>query len=314
MNNNNRAIVEWVSIGDIIPNPLNPRKNDAIRSSEIQAIINKRGWEVPLTAYKKGSIYVLLAGHRRLYAAKKAGIKQIPVYSVDAPKDHQEEIERIASLQSGQVDWTSFEWGKFTYERWIAWDKPALTPFSKSIGLKLSSVKSYIAVFDYYPLHEIESGLKMGSLNFTSLHLLVGWLKSLEIHHHSLVQTLSIDMIRKVMIDKMASKKIPKAAGLSNKEFITRADDNLLREFIMNKNMSLDEALVRVDIDLNRKTFHGKLISLGITRKTVKSLDPRSTAQAKNSLKILQDMEGDIQSKIAELKNKYPDAAKTRKW
>lgn len=75
-----RSLTILVPTSNVFPNPLNPRKNDGIDTEEMQSIITKRGWEEPLSAYKKNEdsdYYVLLAGHRRLFAANKAGIKHV---------------------------------------------------------------------------------------------------------------------------------------------------------------------------------------------------------------------------------------------
>jgi ParB family chromosome partitioning protein len=70
----------------------------------MQEIIAANGWKEAATCYKKGQFYILLSGHRRLYAAKKLGEKQIPIYIVLAPTTPAEELDRLGSLQSGQVE------------------------------------------------------------------------------------------------------------------------------------------------------------------------------------------------------------------
>lgn len=236
----NRAQVAWVPIDRVIPNPLNPRRNDAVKSEEMRDIILRRGWEIPITAYKKGNIYVILAGHRRRFAAKVAGIKEVPVFEVEPPKNHQEEIERIASLQRGQVDWTSYEWAKFTYERWIAWNKPQMKEFSKMLNMTEKRVKEYITVFEYYPRNEVEHKLVNDSLNITNLSATAQWIEKLANYHPKLVEDMGKDLIRKTMIVKNERNQVGHRDFRGN--FLEKASDEDVMAFMTSPTMTLKEA------------------------------------------------------------------------
>lgn len=65
-------------IKDVIPNPLNPRTNNAIKTDEMQRVIKEKGWEVPITCYQRGEQYIILSGHRRWEAAKNYHIRRYP--------------------------------------------------------------------------------------------------------------------------------------------------------------------------------------------------------------------------------------------
>lgn len=305
MNNSSRANVQWVSINEVIPNPLNPRKNDAIRTEEMQGIIKKRGWEEPLTVYKKGQMYVVLAGHRRLYAARQAKVKELPVFVVETPKTHQEEIERIASLQSGRVDWTPFEWAKFTYERWVAWGQPNLRSFAKEINLTFHQVKNYVTVLNYFPIYEIEAGLKNGALTLSALEALHDWISSLKKYHPQLVEALTEDMVRKVMIEKLESKLATRET-LRRTEFLSKADAELIKEFILTK-FPMQVALDRVNIDLNKKSFHGSIISISMLRNTVKEIAPVTGDEASKAFDSLLALKESIDIKVKEIVDKNPE-------
>lgn len=297
---NNRAIVEWASIEEVLPNPLNPRKNDAIKTEEMQAIIKKRGWEEPLTVYRKGKMYVVLAGHRRLFAARSAGVKQIPVFIVDSPATHQEEIERIASLQSGRVDWTAFEWARFTYERWVAWGQPNIKTFAKEINLNTGAVEAYISVLSYFPLPEIEAGLKFGGYNISVLESLVHWIRSLKKHHPQLVNDLTEEMVRKVMLDKITEKSVSRDL-LRRTEFISKADSNFIKEFLLSRQMKLEEAMLKLDIDAKKKSFHGSLVSIGALKKSLVNINPKTDDQVGKAVDTLLELQKSIESKLKEL-------------
>jgi len=58
------------------PAARNPRTHSAVQVAQIAASIREWGWTIPLLVDEKG---VLIAGHGRLLAAKKLGLKKVPV-------------------------------------------------------------------------------------------------------------------------------------------------------------------------------------------------------------------------------------------
>lgn len=292
-----RPGVQWVPTGVVVPNPLNPRKNDSIKVEEMQAIIRNKGWEIPLTVYEKGNIFVVLSGHRRLYAAKQSKLTEIPVYVVEAPDNHQEEIERIASLQRGQVDWTPYEWGKFTYERWIAWGKPTHTEFSEKSGIPKRTVAEYIQVLKYYPRIEIESNLENKTYNMSMLASLVDFMEKMKILKTKVVADMTEEMIRKVMLKKIG-------AGLIVRESMRRATAELfdtitdadLVEFLTTPDLSLQDVLDVYAIDSKPvKTLQGRLVSIGILNKSIKEMPlPYNQSELENLVRSLDTLQSTI--------------------
>ncbi len=67
-------------IDEIVPNPQQPRKFfDDSKLDELVASIKENGVIQPVVAQKSGDGYELIVGERRWRAAKKAGLKKIPV-------------------------------------------------------------------------------------------------------------------------------------------------------------------------------------------------------------------------------------------
>lgn len=298
---NGRAIVKWVPIEDVIPNPLNPRKNDAIRSEEMKEIILKRGWEEPITVYQKGRVYVVLAGHRRLRAAKEAKIKEIPVYIVDPPENHQEEIERIASLQRHRVDWTQYEWGKFTYERWIAWGQPKISKFAKHIGIPAKRVKEYIKVFSYYPRHEIEHGLQSEAYSISTLDALVDWIEKLIVEKSKIVDKLTEEMIRKVMLNKLSNKLVNRDS-LRKTELLEIISDEDLMEFLTSTNIKLQDVLDMYEIRKHKNTLHSQLVRIGRLNKDIQEITLAHEDDREKYIHALEELAKVIQQKLRQLK------------
>jgi ParB/RepB/Spo0J family partition protein len=300
-----RPTVQWVSTKYIVPNPLNPRKNDAIKTEEMQSIIQNKGWEIPLTVYQKGNIFVVLSGHRRLYAAKQANLSEIPVFVVDAPNNYQEEIERIASLQRGQVDWTPYEWGKFTYERWMAWGKPNNRQFSKKSGIPERTVAEYISVLQYFPREEIERGLEDKTFNMGILAALVDFMNKMKIKKTNVVADMSEEMIRKVILKKIELKII-------NRENLRRATAELfdvitnddLMEFITTMEIPLQNLLNNYSIeDKPLKTFKGRLIAVGFSNRNIKEMNiPYNISELESMVRSLETIQETTRGKLKEAK------------
>lgn len=303
----NRANVEWVRLTEVLPNPLNPRKDDSVQTELMQQIIKSKGWEEPLTVYKKGRTYVLLSGHRRYYAATQAGIKQIPVFVVEAPKSHQDEIERIASLQSGRVDWTPLEWARFTYERWIAWGQPHPTSFAKKINLDRRQVANYIEILSFFPLDEIQGGLKTKRYTLSALKDLCSWIKAVIKCHPNLVEELSEDIVRRVMLDKLENKLVS-AETLRRVEFVGYISSEYLRRFLLDKDLNLEQCMENVQYDIKAKSFHGSLVSMGWAKKNVKTVMPKTEEQAIKSVEVLAELKRQIEQQLLDIEKKFPDS------
>lgn len=293
--------VEWIPTKQIVPNPMNPRKNEAVLADQMISIIQQRGWEEPLTAYKKGKFYILLAGHRRLYAAKKAKIAEVPVYIVEAPKNEQEEIERIASLQSGRVDWEPWDWASFTYERWVAWSKPSFTSFARRVNLKNSSVKQYITVLSYYPHQEIEPYIQNKTLSFSTLYQLVQWIRVLVKHKGELVNSMGEDLIRKIMVEKLISRKVS-GDSLRNTEYCELAKDEQIQEFLINKEAELDSEVGYLGIKKKYKNFTGHLISISHFQNRIPAIKPETALQKQQAVEALAELKRQIEEQLSQIR------------
>ncbi|MFY0546286.1 ParB/RepB/Spo0J family partition protein [Brevibacillus sp. H7] len=92
--------VSEISVSEIRPNPYQPRKEfDAAAIEELSQSIKEHGIIQPLIVRKSIKGYELVAGERRLRAAKVAGLKKVPVV-VKAYTDQQlMEIALIENLQ-----------------------------------------------------------------------------------------------------------------------------------------------------------------------------------------------------------------------
>lgn len=304
-----RSYLEWAPIENVLPNPLNPRKNDAIKSETLQKLIKRRGWEIPITVYKKGTMYVVLSGHRRLFAARSAGMKEIPCYVVSTPKTLSEEIERIAGAQSGQEDWTVWEWTTYTYERWVAFGRPSFAKFADLIDMPKRTVEQYCQVMEYYPTEEIEASVKRKALSISVLYEAYAWIKFLKKSHPDLVATLSEDLIRRVFIKKVENGKVSREA-VRKREFIEKANGRDLLEFFSKPELSLEEIMVRSEFNINERSFHGKIISVGLAKKNIKNMAPKNKIEASKAADALSMLIESAKAQLQSIERQYPDSVK----
>lgn len=236
----------WANISKVFPNPKNPRSDISVNTIEMQQIIKSKGWETGITCYEQDSKYIILSGHRRWYAAKKLKIKELPVILVKAPKSEEEELKRLGSVQGGKEDWTVYEWAEHTYEMWIAWDKCSFEELAKKMRRSSRWVAERVRIFQFYPHNEIEEGFSKGTLNITVLYRLIGWLEKLSNRKPKLVASISLDMIRTTMLQKIENNLV-RIADLKNESFTRDASEEQLREFLLNGKMKLSNYLLNME-------------------------------------------------------------------
>ena len=89
-----------VSVGSIHPNPYQPRKSfDKDKLKELSESIKKHGIIQPLIVRKKGLNYELVAGERRLRAAKLAKLQTVPVLVRDYDEKQMRELSLVENIQ-----------------------------------------------------------------------------------------------------------------------------------------------------------------------------------------------------------------------
>lgn len=89
--------VQNVSIQNVKPYPKNPRDNDA-GVDAVANSIKEFGWQQPIVVDNDN---VIIVGHTRYKAAKKLGMKQVPVVVADKLTDEQAKAYRLADNKTG---------------------------------------------------------------------------------------------------------------------------------------------------------------------------------------------------------------------
>lgn len=91
--------VESRSIKEIKPYEHNPRNNDSAVDA-VAASIREFGWQQPIVVDRNG---VIIAGHTRYKAAKKLGLKEVPVVVAKKLTDDQVKAYRLADNKTGEL-------------------------------------------------------------------------------------------------------------------------------------------------------------------------------------------------------------------
>jgi ParB family chromosome partitioning protein len=89
-----------IRVSDIKPNPNQPRKSfDETALRELADSISENGLIQPIAVREEGAGYVLVAGERRLRAAKLAGLSELPAVILDPPKENGALLALIENIQ-----------------------------------------------------------------------------------------------------------------------------------------------------------------------------------------------------------------------
>lgn len=100
-----RGGIIYLRIDDISPNPVQPRKifdDDALK--ELSESIRSYGILNPLTVRLRGGKYELVAGERRLRAARLAGLREVPCILLDVNMEDASLIALVENLQRRDLD------------------------------------------------------------------------------------------------------------------------------------------------------------------------------------------------------------------
>ena len=100
-----KAGIIFVPVDEITPNPAQPRKIFSDSDlTELSQSISQYGVLNPLTLRMRGGKYELIAGERRLRAAKLAGLVEVPCILMDVNMEESSLIALVENLQRRNLD------------------------------------------------------------------------------------------------------------------------------------------------------------------------------------------------------------------
>ncbi len=157
-------------VEQIESNPSQPRKRfDEEGLESLASTIKEKGVLQPLLVRKVGTHYELIAGERRLRAAKKAGLKEVPVLIREAEESDSFELSVLENIQ--REDLNPIEEAK-AYKQML--DRLALTQeqLAQRVGKDRSSVANTIRLLQLPP--EVQGDLSTGELSAGHARALLG--------------------------------------------------------------------------------------------------------------------------------------------
>ena len=97
--------VSYVPVEEIVPGPLQPRQHFSREGlEELRDSIAQHGVLQPLTVRQKGERFELIAGERRLRAARMAGLGEVPCIIMDVDMESSGIIALIENIQRRDLD------------------------------------------------------------------------------------------------------------------------------------------------------------------------------------------------------------------
>jgi ParB family chromosome partitioning protein len=159
-----------LEIDQIRPNPLQPRtKFNEASIDELARSIRESGVLQPIIVVSEEGRYKILIGERRWRAARKAGLKKVPVLIRNIPKEHQLEVALIENLQREELNPIEISLG---YKRLI--DELGYTQenVAEKVGKDRASVANHLRLLKL-PL-EIQDLLSDGKISMGHAKVLLG--------------------------------------------------------------------------------------------------------------------------------------------
>jgi len=189
-----------VDINSIDGNPFQPRTRfDAQSLEELAASIRQVGIVQPLTVRETGDgRYQLIAGERRLRAARMAGLTHVPAYVRTADDTAMLEMALVENIQREDLDAMEVA---ITYQRLIEECSLTQEQLSDRVGKQRSTVANYLRLLRLPA--EIQLGIRNRALTMGHARTLVNIEdpnKQINIFYHIIQEDLSVrateDMVR----------------------------------------------------------------------------------------------------------------------
>ena len=201
-----RENVTHLSPEDIKPNSSQPRKEFTGQAmQELADSIKHYGVIQPLIVARSGDGYELIAGERRLRAAKEAGLEQVPVIVRDYDQQRQLEVALIENLQ--REDLTPIETAS-AYKKLVDDFNMSIQKVAESVGKSRPSVSNLMRLLDLP--EEIQDAILKGQVS--ERHAL--WIAGLD------TEAKQMQIFRKMLHENMSTaqmkEEVQKMGGTKN--------------------------------------------------------------------------------------------------
>lgn len=210
--------VNEIPLADIEINPFQPRNHfDPDKLKELAESVKKHGIIQPLTVRKlSGDKYQLIAGERRLRAAKAADLTQVPAYVRTADDEQMLEMALIENIQREDLNPIEIA---LSYQRMITELGLKQEQLGVKVGKNRTSVSNYLRLLKLPA--EIEKALKEKIISFGHGRALISVDKQddqLRLFENIILDNLSVRQTEKLVQDLAIPKAKKKAKDLKTKD------------------------------------------------------------------------------------------------
>ena len=233
-----------ISIYSIDGNPFQPRTHfDEQALEELAASIKKLGIVQPLTVRETGDgRYQLIAGERRLRAARLAGLAFVPAYIRTADDQAMLELALVENIQREDLDAIEVA---ISFQRLIEECRLTQEQLSDRVGKQRSTIANYLRLL------RLPAEIQLGIRN---KHLMMGHARTLvnienpkiqmDVYYHVVNDDLSVrqteELVRQLQSEKIKDKSKNERRKKLNEDFI-QLSEHLNRIFSTKVNFRINE-------------------------------------------------------------------------
>jgi len=164
-----KGLVVEMDVESLTPNLFQPRKNfDKEKMEELKGSIKKHGIIQPIVVRKMANGYEIVAGERRLKAAKEIGLKKIPAIIKSINNEKSLEIALVENIQ--REDLNPVEQAN-AFKRLIDEFKLTQQELAEATGKSRALVANTIRLLKLNP--EIQKNISEGKISFGHAKLLL---------------------------------------------------------------------------------------------------------------------------------------------
>jgi ParB family chromosome partitioning protein len=221
-----------IPLGSIVANEFQPREDfDQSKLDELVESVKEKGIIQPILVRRKGESYELIAGERRLRAAKKAGLSDIPAIVKDVDNEESLELALIENIQ--RADLNPMEEAK-AYRKLM--DKFGLSQevLSKKVGKERSSVANTLRLIKLP--EEIQRALIEEKISYGHGRALLGLkteVEQLMVYGRIILKNLSVRDVERIVqvANRQGGIRLRSVKEKSKDPFIFQYEESLKRFF-----------------------------------------------------------------------------------
>lgn len=231
-----------IRIGDIVPNPTQPRKEfDEEALAELADSIRQLGVIQPVTVKPAdGGKYIIISGERRWRAARRAGLDTLPAYVREVDDQNLHAMALVENIQRQDLNAIEIALG---LQRLI--DECGLTQdaLSEKVGKKRSTISNYMRLLKLPD--EVQLALKEGVISMGHAKAIAGAPETMQVRmlKRCVKKSLSVRQAEE-LARTMAAKQDAEPAAAAEEETYPESYVRLVEQLerMFSQNISIKRA------------------------------------------------------------------------